>query len=357
MRITDDHLRQWREHGYTVVEHFIEPDRLRAIQAYLLATYPSFEQYASAPEVYKTNAHGGYMRELPFLGDTLNFVAVDPEIIAFAERALGTERIALTQSIVWAKYPIVDNYEQALHLDYTNTSLTFPNDDEGYPEEVTFLIYYVDVDPYIGPTYVVSRQNTRDNPMVPYRQPRSEFPALYAYEQPVHVPAGSMLIYSNSTFHRASAILAPDRVRLSHHLMIRTEDAPWIGYCHWGTQGLSPEMIDFVQKASPRQREMIGFPRVGHSYWNAKTLEGIAGRYPAMDMAPYIEHAPLTEEVKERVRQRIAEARRRDARPVRAQPAQSPLQLQDAYNRGIADYYSAVSGLPADLWLAWLSSR
>ena len=41
--------------------------------------------------------------------------------------------------------------------------------------------------------------------------------------------------------------------------------------------------------ATPRQREVIGFPAPGHAFWNAETLEGTARRYPKMDMTPYRE--------------------------------------------------------------------
>ena len=38
---------------------------------------------------------------------------------------------------------------------------------------------------------------------------------------------------------------------------------------------------------TPRQREVLGFPRPGDEYWTDETLEAVALRYPRMDMAPY----------------------------------------------------------------------
>ena len=38
---------------------------------------------------------------------------------------------------------------------------------------------------------------------------------------------------------------------------------------------------------SPEERTLLGFPSPGHEYWTPETLEGVAARYPAMDMTPY----------------------------------------------------------------------
>jgi hypothetical protein len=51
----------------------------------------------------------------------------------------------------------------------------------------------------------------------------------------------------------------------------------------------SPDMRSFIENATPRQRELIGFPGVGSAYWNEETLRGVAARYPSMDMSPYLQ--------------------------------------------------------------------
>jgi hypothetical protein len=32
---------------------------------------------------------------------------------------------------------------------------------------------------------------------------------------------------------------------------------------------------------------MLGFPEPGHRYWNEETLQGVARRYPLLDMTPW----------------------------------------------------------------------
>jgi ectoine hydroxylase-related dioxygenase (phytanoyl-CoA dioxygenase family) len=364
MRISEAHLKHWREHGYAVAENFLSATELSAVQAELSRNWPSREEYLLYPQLYRNDTRGGHVRELPYLGDTLNFVAIDPEIVSFVERALGTDRIALAQSIVWAKYPGLDDHHMPLHVDYVNTSILYPDPREP-PEEVTFLLYYVDVDAALGPTYVVSRQHSRDQLLVPYIRPRDRYPDLYRHEQPIEMPAGSMLIYSMATFHRPSAITSADRTRYSHHIVYRSADAPWVGYRTWANHGLAPEFHRFMERASPRQRELLGFPSPSHPYWTEPTLIGVAARYPAMDMTPYLEAANLPAERRERLRVAIRErpAGRAGAATTeyqRERPAvgagQSAAELTYSYCRGVADYFSTLTGVPSGFWLGLLGA-
>ena len=41
-----------------------------------------------------------------------------------------------------------------------------------------------------------------------------------------------------------------------------------------------------MPQCSVRERDLFGFPRPGHDYWNEQTLADVALRYPGMDMEP-----------------------------------------------------------------------
>src|SRR6266851_7418300 len=92
--LIEEHVEQWRRRGYTVLEHFLAPTELAAAWADLRAFLPTRAQYAAAPEFYRNDPGGGYSRELPFLGDAVNAVAVHPGLISFVERALGTRNLS-----------------------------------------------------------------------------------------------------------------------------------------------------------------------------------------------------------------------------------------------------------------------
>jgi ectoine hydroxylase-related dioxygenase (phytanoyl-CoA dioxygenase family) len=330
------------------VDPFLTREELAAAQRELAASFPTAAAYAASPALYRTDQRGGCMRELPYLGEALNLIALHPEIMSFVERGLETADILLIQSLVWAKYPGVDNFEQPLHADYMNTTLLYPAS-TGPRDEVTFILYYQDVDEQLGPTYVVSTENSVREPLVPHVRPKTEYPRLYLHERAVHVRAGSLLIYHMGTFHRASAILSRDRVRLSHHFVYRAADAPAVGYRAWATYGLSAEMQRFVERASPRQREALGFPAPAEPYWTEETLVGIAERYSSMDMRPYVDAADLPP------------ARKGVLRQVLSQPRSSKTNVTAVSNdagaeqRQLAEYYALVTGIPASSWLPWIS--
>ena len=222
MKISEWHLAHWREHGYVLVEDFLSSERLAAAQTQIAAIFPTPQMYASSPDLYRTDVRGGHMVGLPYLGDELNLVAVDPEIISFAEKALGTGCIMLVQSLVWAKYPGVDDFQQALHCDYMHRTLLYPP--VGGPEDVTLILSYNDVDERLGPTGVVSKKQIRDKMLVPYVRPEDRYPDLYALERSVTARAGALLIYDMATFHRGSAIRSRHAARYSHHIAYRLCD-------------------------------------------------------------------------------------------------------------------------------------
>jgi hypothetical protein len=101
------------------------------------------------------------------------------------------------------------------------------------------------------------------------------------------MPAGSVLIYDMRTFHRGSAMRAAEGVRMSQFTAFHTTGPDWLGSTSFQGAGGSPEMDDLITHASPRERELIGFPAPGDPYWDEETTAGVAARYPGMDMSPY----------------------------------------------------------------------
>jgi hypothetical protein len=278
--ITDLQTQHLIEHGYVVV--------LAAARENLFRYYPSAQELSATPERY-----GGLIEdaenlqnEFPFAGDALNHVSTHPRIIAFVQTLLGTRDVLLSQAAIWAKYAGTGDFEQGLHLDYQGNSLVVPRDDGAF-RQVNMILYYTDVTADLGPTCVVSKQRTGDLPLWPTFRTRKKDPALYKLETPVLVKAGGLLIFGMRTFHRASAMTADFGARFSHHLVYRAAQYGFQGYHQWSRFGERLEMQAFVEKTTPRQREVLGFPPPGHAYWNDETIAAVRLRYPKMDMKPY----------------------------------------------------------------------
>ena len=288
MRITDQQLETYLRHGFVVVPGFLTADELAAAREGMLGYFPTAEELAATPQRF------GFVLEdperlqveFPFASDVLNDVSTHPELIAFVERALGTGDVLLSQAAVWAKYAGTGDFEQGLHLDYQGNTLVVPRDDGPF-RQVNMILYYADVPAEMGPTYVVSQEKTRDLPLWPTHRTRKKDPGLYRLERPVLAEAGDLLIFSMRTWHRAGAVSAQAGVRFSHHFVWRCTAHAFQGYQQWSSKGENEDLQRFVARATPRQREVLGFPPPGHPYWTDETRAAVAMRYPGMDMGPY----------------------------------------------------------------------
>jgi hypothetical protein len=288
--ISESDYEHWSEHGYVVVR-LLDDDQLKAALDNIHEYMPSWEEYARRPRWFQETVGSkiprpGWAATFPYAGDGLNSSTIHPDYVAFAERALGTKRIMLSHGQLGGKYAQTRDFEQELHCDFGNNTLAFPKPDAEILD-LPAIIYYTDVTVDLGPTYVVSQGFTRGDALSPRHRSREDYPELYHHELPVTVPAGSALIYSMNTFHRGSALRASEGLRFAQNVGLKRIDSPWCGQVTFQHEGGRPEMDHFLVHATPRQRELVGFPPVGDPYWDTVTLAGVERRYPGMDMTPY----------------------------------------------------------------------
>ena len=288
VRITEQQAEQYHRHGYAIVPGFLTGEELSAAQEGMLQYFPTAEELAATPQrygaIYDDPEH--LQVEFPFANDALNDISTHPELIAFVERMLGTREVLLSQAAIWAKYAGTGDFDQGLHLDYQGNTLVVPRDDGDF-RQINMILYYTDVGADLGPTYVVSQDKTRDLPLWPTHRPRKKNPDLYKPEQPVLARVGDLLIFSMRTWHRAGDMTADAGVRFSHHFVWRAVAHAFQGYHQWSSRGENPEMQRFIERATPRQREVLGFPPVGNTYWTEETIAAVKLRYPKMDLMPY----------------------------------------------------------------------
>jgi ectoine hydroxylase-related dioxygenase (phytanoyl-CoA dioxygenase family) len=288
--ITERDYEHWRKHGYVVVR-LLDDDTLKSVLDNVYDYFPSWDEYERRPERYAallatSSGKLGPRMAFPFVGSALNSVGTHPELLAFARRVIGVDRIMITHSVLIGKYAGARDYDQDLHVDYGNNSLVYPKPDTAIVD-LPSITYYSDVTIDLGPTHLVPQEFTRDMLLEPRHRSRANFPDLYEHEIPLTVEAGSTVIYSMNTFHRGSAMRANEGLRFSHHTGFKASGLTWCGQVTFQHQGGTPEMDHFLETATPEQRELVGFPPVGDPYWDAATVAGVASRYPNMDMEPY----------------------------------------------------------------------
>jgi ectoine hydroxylase-related dioxygenase (phytanoyl-CoA dioxygenase family) len=284
----------WHQHGYVLVKQFLTPKEVDAGLRDFHRYMPDWQEFDARRPLFAdlgshapSGAQGWVRHEFPYAGDALNEVAVHPFLVDFAERALGHKDIALSHGAIVGKYAGKSDYDQELHEDFSNNTLAYPRREPEY-SDVPMIVYYTDVEIDLGPTYVVSTTATRDLPPRGERfYPRAEYPELYEAERPAVVPAGSALIYTMRTLHRGSAMRASQGVRFSQFVAFHTVGPRWLGSTSFQGQGGSAAMDRFLTRATPRERELVGFPAPGDRYWNDESRAGVSARYPEMDMGPY----------------------------------------------------------------------
>jgi ectoine hydroxylase-related dioxygenase (phytanoyl-CoA dioxygenase family) len=288
VRITDVQLETYLRHGYVIVPGFLSKDELAAAREGMLQYFPTAEELVATPQrygsIYDDPEH--LQVEFPFAHDTLNDISTHGELVSFVERVLETNDVLLSQAAIWAKYAGTGDFEQGLHLDYQGNTLVVPREDGDY-RQVNMILYYTDVGADLGPTYVVSQEKTGKLPLWPTHRTRKKDARLYEHEKPVLAQAGDLFIFGMRTWHRASAIDADHGVRFSHHLVWRSASKNFQGYHLWSRMGENRDLQRFIQRATPRQREALGFPSPRDPYWNDETRAAVALRYPRMDMKPY----------------------------------------------------------------------
>ena len=279
----------FHEHGYAVLPGYLSEDDLAPAQAELELMFPTAEEYhAGADPARNARFTGGAFAGIdlfPYSSVEWSLLGLSPPIAALAEALLGTAAIRLYEAHNWAKYSGATDYDQQLHCDYRNHTPVVPSDDPSLAE-VEMFIYIHGVPEELGPTHVVSQRHTRNLPMWPPRITREEHPEIYAYEVSTAGPAGTVLAYKTSTYHRGTAMSASGGARFSLKASYRTVSDIWFDKMSL-TERLGESWYRFVGQATPRQLELVGFPPRGHRYWTSRTWSEVCHRYPDADLSAF----------------------------------------------------------------------
>jgi hypothetical protein len=111
--------------------------------------------------------------------------------------------------------------------------------------------------------------------------------ALADVEVAVTGPAGSLFVYRTDILHRGSQIRRPDAARFVLLADYAVWGTRWTGKVAWPDHALDPAWVEMMERATPAERCLFGFPAPGDPYWNAQTVADVGMRYPNMDMTPY----------------------------------------------------------------------
>jgi Phytanoyl-CoA dioxygenase (PhyH) len=285
MHIDDRALDEIRTNGFVVLEGFLSPDEVRAARAGMFDEFPEPDDYFAGPERYAHLVKHQFagLRLGPYDSWPLTRMAFHPDLVDAAERFCGTADLQLYKMELWAKYSGAVDYDQAHHRDFGNHSLVVPRADGRWPQLTTFILLS-DVTELDGPTKVIPRRIGDTYSVIPDRVEPGE---LHEHEVAVTGPAGTIFLYTTDVLHRASAITGTQRARFTLLTDYSARGNPWMGKMSWPGLANRPSFATLMVNASPRERDLFGFPPPGHEYWNEQTLGDVAARWPGIDLTPY----------------------------------------------------------------------
>jgi hypothetical protein len=295
VKVPDGNLHELREQGFTIVEGFLSADEVAAAQEALWLHYPRPAEYFADPSAHPELARGQFdgLRVAPWKSWDLNRLAFHPDLVDLAERFLGSSDLHLYNAEVWAKYAGAVDYDQMHHRDFVNHTLVVPSrDDPG--RQMTSWVLLSDVDEDDGPTKVVPLGLGEARPYWPTGgDPEfaggtaADRGAFADAEVSVTGPAGTLFTLRTDVLHRGSQINGAQRARFVLLADYEVWTSRWTGRIGWPVQALGPDWTEMMERATPRERELFGFPSIGDPYWTEQTLTDVQCRYPRMDMTPY----------------------------------------------------------------------
>jgi hypothetical protein len=283
--LTHAELESFRRQGWVLLHGFLEAD-LPTITGDLMQVFPSAERYWENPSGFPGLQGGEFdsVRTIPTGIRRLDLLPFNRCFSGIAEQLTGSTQIRLMRGGYQAKFSDAADFDQILHLDYTNHTLVVLPEDEA-PAMIGFFAYFSEVTPETGPTMAVSRELTRQ--VTDTHLSRDKWADIYESEEPLLCGPGALLVYDYRTFHRGSALTGSTATRLTLSFAYGIA-AAWHGFYSWPNRADEPNVRQLVTWLSPRERSLIGFPGIGDPYWTPETIEGVARRYPGFDGAPYL---------------------------------------------------------------------
>ena len=285
-RLTQDVFGQLCEQGYAILPDYLPQVQVAQMRAALESAMPPWRERVAADTAEALQSqtdvagdNGARQRPsrdtcwFPYTEQILNHAIVnDPEAISFAARWLGTEDLHYRPGLGLASYPGFDTSDSG-HIDNGNNSLLPPAPHDRRHSQLVFWFYLSDVDEGCGPTLFWPTEISEEEG--PVR--RSQDPEAFVGK------AGSLCIFTNYTFHAASPFTNKQGERYVWKHAWGRADYHWEGTAHYTMLGASPALREFIPQISPRQREYLRFPPLGHDYYDRGTLLALERAYPGFD--------------------------------------------------------------------------
>ena len=303
-------IEHWKLHGFAILRGVFDVEKMKEVVEHSMKLFPD--------DMEPTLDFGGDTAHFPTCGP-IDEITMDERLIGLAKECLGVNEIRLAQSIAWPKkgnklQGEMLNNNQRMHCDYGNHTFLHPPP-WNEPNLIAAIVYLSDINETGGGTAVVPREGDNDElyeePLTrmpgygPYKffndQKSAEdyfadnFPDVAEFRQKLYnreirpVPQlGDVLLYRHDIWHRGTPV-NEDIVRRVLNLTWKKAGIDYI-YCWdpgFATSNYSGKVEEMFKKLTPIQRNTLGIPLPGDSYWTDRTVSFLEARYPGIDVSPY----------------------------------------------------------------------
>ena len=275
MNFTDTHYDEFKSQGYTLMQDALPEDKRAAIANGLRACLTPWDDIKDNPPDNRS-----VMQGFPFPDLALNRFFMEPGLIAFVQRLLGSEDVHYKPGFSIARYPGEKvGTNQGWHIDNGNNSLLPESDDWRYGQVVVW--YFPEaIEAEQGALCLIPKLHENDLDHV----------------VTLAVPANTVAVFHNYVWHSGSDYTVDYGQRYSHAGMFGLADFHWEGLSHFTSQGRNAHLKEFVGSLTAREREILRFPAPGHPYYTKKTLALLEEQYPGWNAANEYTAASLISE-------------------------------------------------------------
>ena len=286
MRVSDATLAEVRERGFSLMEGFLGADELAAAQDALWLHFPRPQEYFADPDRVRPLRREPVRRRggvpVPLLGPEPAGRAPRPRR---CRRALpGDARAPSLQGGALGQVRRRRRTTTSRSTATTAATAWWCRDPRPRYQQLTTFVYLSDVTEEDGPDLhraLRGRQGRALHAAVPaVRVAGRRRGGLHGTGgQPPPLPDRHLAPWVRHDGRGPLPLLPARRLSGSGHDVGREDGM---------AQAASPERwARFIPQCSVRQRDLFGFPRPGDPYWSEETLDGVAARYPGIDLGPY----------------------------------------------------------------------